>query len=673
MIHRKWLVILIVFWAICLIFKASAEERTLNLKNADIRALISQVAEMTGYNFVVDPRVKGEVTVISSRPMEREEVYQVFLSILSVHGFSAVRTGNVVEVIPESRAKQENIPYADEKGEQGNEVVTRVLQVRNVSAPQLIPILRPLVPQYGHLAAYPTTNVIIISDRASNIARLVNIIERIDTASHEEMEIVPLKHAAASEIVRLLQSLEKQQTMPGMEQTKNTAKFVADERTNSVLLTGETNARTRFKALIAALDIVEKTSGNTQVYYLKYATASDLVPILDGISGNIVTETNEKNPGNIPKKAVVQADEAMNALVISAPPDIQTALQTVIERLDIRRAQVLVEAIIVELQVEKVRDLGVQWALSGGSFPMAGVSFNNSAVKNPNIGQTIDNLLKWQKGTPGGTPDPSIDPTSLGQGGSLMVGRLNNNGFSFAVLARLLSNQTGANLLSTPSLMTLDNVEAQIMVGKNVPFVTGKYPSTGSSNNPEKPFQTIERKDVGVTLKVKPHINESGAITLEIEQEVSSVTEDVKASDVSTNKRSIKTTVLVDNEETIVLGGLIDNTVNETEHKIPLLGDLPLVGNFFKSRSAIRKKSNLMVFLRPTVLRDTEAQKQLSKEKYRFMREVQLGKQKQGVELLPRESVPIMPEFGQSIPPLAPEEFAEIPKKRQRKKVFGGH
>lgn len=672
MMGKKWRYVLAALWTICFVFKALAEERTLNLKNADIRALISQVAEMTGYNFVVDPRVKGEVTVISSRPMEREEIYQVFLSILSVHGFSAVRTGNVVEVIPESRAKQENIPYADEKDKQGNEIVTRVLQVRNVSAPQLIPILRPLIPQYGHLAAYPVTNVIIVSDRASNIARLVNIIERIDTASHEEMEIVPLKHAAASEIVRLLQSLEKQQMTPGMEQTKNTAKFVADERTNSVLLTGEANARKRFKALIASLDIAEKTSGNTQVYYLKYATAPDLVPILDGISGNIVSETNEKNPGNIPKKAVIQADEPTNALVIAAPPDIQTALQTVIERLDIRRAQVLVEAIIVELQVEKVRDLGVQWALSGGSFPMAGASFNNSAVKNPNIGRTIDDLLKWQKGTPGGTPNPSIDP-SLGQGGSLMVGRLNNNGLSFAVLARLLSNQTGANLLSTPSLMTLDNVEAQIMVGKNVPFVTGKYPNTGGSTNPEKPFQTIERKDVGVTLKVKPHINESGAITLEIEQEVSSVTDDVKASDVSTNKRSIKTTILVDNEETIVLGGLIDNTVNESEQKIPLLGDLPFVGNFFKSRSATRKKSNLMVFLRPTVLRDTEAQKQLSREKYRFMREVQLGKQKQGVELFPRESVPLIPEFGQSTQPLAPEEFAEIPKKRQRKKVFGGH
>lgn len=628
---------------------ALAEKRTLNMKDADIRALISQVADVTGYNFIVDPRVKGNVTVVSSRPMDAAEIYQVFLSILRVHGYSAVRTDNVVKIIPESQAKQSDIPADDNyQAKAGDEMVTRVLQVKSATATQLIPILRPLVPQYGHLAAYAPTNVVIISDRASNIERLVNIIRRIDKASTQDIEVIPLRHASAVEVVRLMQNLEKNtgQTDKGSKG----ARMAADERTNSVLLTGEEAARARLKGLILELDTPLEASGNTRVTYLKYAKATDMVPILEGISGTLSEEQTVAG-GEGPDEAVVmiQADEATNALIISAPPDVQRAMQRVIAQLDIRRAQVLVEAVIVEIQDNKIKELGVQWALRDNKGLIGGAQFNN--LSSEAVGNVADRILAFNQEDKVG--EDGFFSKILGVGASLGIGRIDfTDDFSLAVLIRALANRVEANILSTPTLMTLDNVEAEIKVGQKVPFVTGNFTTDvdgGNNNNVGNPFQTIQREDVGITLRVTPFINEGGAITLEIEQEVSDIAQDVVASDIVTNNKTIKTTVLVDDTETIVLGGLIDDKIRETFQKVPILGDLPLIGGLFRSKATTRDRNNLMVFLRPTILRDEQTQRTVSQNKYNALRALQKAEQVKGIQLMPDEQVPLLPHWGETL------------------------
>ncbi len=637
------------FWAITQ-QGVLAEKRTLNMKDADIRALISQVADVTGYNFIVDPRVKGNVTVVSSRPMDAAEIYQVFLSILGVHGYSAVRTNDAIKIIPESQAKQSDIPAGDDyQAEAGDEMVTRVLQVKNATATQLIPILRPLVPQYGHLAAYAPTNVVIISDRASNIERLVNIIRHIDKASTEDIEVITLKHASAAEVVRLMQNLEKAGDQS--EKGSKGARMVADERTNAVLLTGESAARARLKGLILELDTPLESSGNTHVTYLKYAKATDLVPILEGISGTIAEEQTVVGGEGVGEAVVmIQADEATNALIISAPPDVQRALQRVTTQLDIRRAQVLVEAVIVEIQDNKVKELGVQWALRDHNGVIGGAQFNN--LSSQPVGNVVDQIVNFNKNEDVG--DQGFFSSILGVGASLGIGRIKfDDHFSLAVLIRAVANKVEANILSTPTLMTLDNVEAEIKVGQKVPFVTGNFTTNvdGGNNNNEvgNPFQTIQREDVGITLRVTPHINEGGAITLEIEQEVSDIAQNVIASDIVTNNKIIKTTVLVDDTETIVLGGLIDDKIRETFQKVPFLGDLPLIGGLFRSKATTRDRNNLMVFLRPTILRDQQTQKTVSQDKYNALRSLQKAEQAEGVQLMPEEQVPLLPPWGETL------------------------
>ena len=615
-----------------------AETVTLNLNDADIGALISTVSAVTDKNFIVDPRVKGKVTVISSRAMNSDEVYQVFLSILKVHGFAAVPSGEVIKIVPDVNAKQDGIPTVNDRNPgRGDEMVTRVVQVDNVTAAQLVPILRPLIPQQGHLAAYPATNVLIISDRARNVERLVSIIRRIDQVSDSEIEIIPLNHASASEVVRVLTSLNRaagvQSKAPGAAAGGQI--LVADERTNSVLLGGDRASRLRMRALISHLDTPLESGGNTDVVYLHYAVAEDIVSTLMGVGKLEESEARQGKAGTSRNSFDIQADEATNALVITAPPDIMRTLKRVISQLDIRRAQVLVEAIIAEVSEDTARELGVQWIFNGAqdsSGPVGVINFTNS-------GSLISDIVNGAASVIDGGAFPAIVDNAL-----LGFGRTGSNSFNYVGVLNAIASDTNNNILSTPTLVTLDNEEAEIIIGENVPFLTGSFTSTGAGDSATNPFQTIQRQDVGLTLKIKPQINEGDAMRLEIEQEVSSIAPSLAgASDIITNKRSIKTTVMVDDSDMVVLGGLIEETVGEDIQRVPLLGYVPFIGELFTSRTADVTRTNLMVFIHPVILRDSTMTRLYTNSKYNHIRSLQLGADDDGVNLLRNQKHPILP------------------------------
>ncbi len=624
-----------------LLFCASvqADRITLNLNDADINALIKTVSEHTGRNFVVDPRVKGKVTVISAHPMDKDEFYQVFLSILEVHGFSTVPAGEVIKIVPDVKAKQIGIPTgADSQQFPGDQMVTRILQVKNVTASQLVPILRPLIPQQGHLAAYPATNVLIISDRRQNVDRLLKIISRIDQVSDSSIEVVSLRHASAMEVVRIITGLQKNRGKGAAEP----AKLIADERTNSVLISGDATTRLRTRVVIEHLDTPFENEGNARVIYLRYANAKELATVLTGVSDTL-DKSRKKGKGGAPSIPVnIQADEASNALIITAPQNIFNTLQSIIRKLDIRRAQVLVEAIIAEISFDRVKELGVQWIVDGtpgGSGPVGVINLGT-----PSIGSIA--------GAIAADTIPAIP-----SGTTIGIGSFNNNSINFAALIRALETDTSSNILSTPSILTLDNQEAEIVVGQNVPFLTGQYASTGSTTT-VNPFQTIQRQDVGLTLRVTPQINEGNAIQLKISQEVSSVnkTASTGAADIVTNKRTIKTVVMVDDGDTIVLGGLIDENLQQVEEKVPFLGDIPILGVLFRANSTSKVKRNLVVFLRPIIVRDAATHAAVTGDKYNFFRAQQLDMRQQGVDLLPDEAAPLLPDRFNALPQPFDEE-----------------
>lgn len=620
------------------------ETAVLNMENTDIRTLIATVADKTGKNFIVDPRVKGKVTVISHRPVDRDELYQIFLSILEVHGFAAIPGSNAIKIVPDNTAKQSSIPTATRNSPgEGDEIVTRVYHVEYVNAMQMVPILRPLIPQQGHLAAYVSSNVLIISDRAENVNRIISIVRRIDQPSNDQIEIIPLHHASAAELVRIINTLNQQSdsAKPGA-QTKPIV--VADERTNSILLGGDKASRLRLRAIIGHLDTPTEASGNTQVVYLRYADATDLVTVLTNVSTGLSKDA--KKSGTTSTSAAggnsqlnIQADENTNALVITAPPELMRSLLAVIKQLDVRRAQVLVEAVIAEVSSTKVQELGIQFrGAQSGNF---------GATNFSSVGDTINGV--------------SATPSSIGNGLSLGTFTGSTSIFggtvNLGVLLRALGTDDNTNVLSTPSLLTLDNQEAEIVVGQNVPFVTGTQQTTGGLANP---FQTIQRQDVGLTLKVKPQINEGNTIKLDIEQETSSVSNDTSAADIITNKRSIKTTVLVDDANIVVLGGLISENLVEGVQKVPFLGDLPLLGNLFKNSRGQKVKTNLMVFLRPVIVRDAATNTAHAKEKYEYIRGEQTKVKQRGVVQLPDKEAPQLPTLDKFLE--LPPPFDESPK-----------
>jgi len=630
---------------------ALAKSVTLNMKAADINAVISTVAEATGKNFIIDPRVKGKVTIISTKSMNKDQLYQVFLAILDVHGFTAVPAGGgVVKILPDSDAKHSGTP-SDGKGE---EMVTQVVEIKHIAAAQLVPILRPLVPPQGHLAAHAQTNVLIIADRVSNISRLMKIIERIDEPSGSEIEVIQLEHASASEVVRVLTSL--QQKNKKSKAASNAPTLVADERTNSILMGGDKSARLALKGLIAHLDTPSETVGNTHVIYLRYAKAKDLVAVLTGV-GKVKAKAKGKKGKSKATAARrqqnndfnIQADESSNTLVITAAPDIYRSLQAVIRKLDVRRAQVLVEAIIAEIAANKTNELGMQWFVDGsqsGLAPVGATSFGS-----PGLGSVVATSVA--------TDTVSPDAAGLlGSGLSLGVGRFNSDTLNFGGILRALAGTSAANLLSTPNIVTMDNEEAEIFVGREVSVPTGSFTQTSTSSN--NPFTTFKPKQVGIRLKVKPQINEGDAIKLDIDQAVDAITAgDAGTANLVTSQRTIKTSVMVDDGQIIVLGGLIADDENDTVQKVPFLGDIPILGAMFRYKRNVKDKKNLMVFLHPTILRDGAITSQISSSKYTAIREQQIRSRGEDGEAVAKSLAPIMPRVETLIAPIKEQVKAE--------------
>lgn len=615
---------------------------TLNFVDTEIREVASSIGQITGRNFILDPRVKGRVTVVSSQPISIDAVYETFLSVLQVHNFAAVPSGrNMIKIIPSVDARQvagNDLPRSL-KGP-ADDIVTQIVEVQNVEAAQLVPILRPLVPQTGHLAAYPGGNMLIVSDRAANVERLIKIIRRMDQTSDEDIEVVPLEHASASETVRVLSALSQGR---GTEGGRRPATLVADDRTNSILLGGDKAERMRMRALVSHLDTPLESGGNTQVIYLRYANAESLSSILKGH----VTEAAQKDGaaggekgGNGPGKGyadvVILHEPDTNALVVTAPPKVMRTLQTIIEKLDIRRAQVHVEAIIAEIASSNSAELGITWAAGDteGESPAGLTNFPNSGI---GVGQV---------GAAAGGGAQNLGAL-LGQASGLTLGfgRISDGSTSFVGLLRALAGNSTTNILSTPSLTTMDNEEAEIKVGQEVPFLTGSFTNTGANQGNVNPFQTIQRKEVGLSLKLTPQISDADSMVLTIAQEVSSLSQGSQgAVDLVTDKRTINTSVLAESGEIIVLGGLIDERVREGQQRVPILGSIPVLGQLFRYDTSSVEKRNLMVFIKPSILRTQNDAGYYTNEKYRYIRQLQEGRGGSGVLMIPGQKQPMLPD-----------------------------
>jgi general secretion pathway protein D len=644
---------------------------TPNYKDADLSQIIQAVSEVTGKNFIIDPRVNAKVTMLSATPMSPAAFYEAFLAVLQVYGYVAVPAGKVIKIVPNTDLRQmPSIDLPNDVSSTSDEIVTQIITLKNINAGALVPILRPLVPPYGHLAAYPAGNILIISDRASNVSRLVRIIQRMDESGDEPIELIPLRNAGAGEVVKIITSLN---SGAGAEAGGALAKVVADERTNSVILTGERGQRLRLKALIFNMDTPSATGGDIQVRYLRYADAEKLAEKLKGQAtatakaqggpaAQAAAQGAQGGTPNVDASVTIWADIPTNALIITAPPKIMKSLMTVIDKIDIRRAQVHVEAIIVEIDVNKSSNLGVQWLLfgQGSSTVPAGV------INLPGAGTSIVDLAALALSgaavgtssttTPGVTGVPTISSSTVGTGATIGVGRIANTGVSFAALVQALRSDGSSNIISTPSLVTMNNEEAEVKVTQEIPLITGSFANTTASvAGTSSPFQTIQREEVGTILKVTPHINEGNSVQLKIEQEDSSPGAKLTDSaDISTNKRSIKTTVLIEDGGIIVLGGLISDTVTESEDRVPGLGAIPIIGNLFKSRSGSRQKKNLMVFIRPKILRDADATESSSEAAYNEVRQSQRTLNGGHITLLPGQKQPAVPAIPQGIALPAP-------------------
>jgi len=582
---------------------------TLNLKNADIREVVTQISAITGKSFIIDPRVKGNVTVVSNTKMDSDTTYELFLSVLRVHGYAAVPSGNVIRIVQQVLAKQSGNPGDFSDNTSSEELVTQVISVRNTASAELVKILRPLIPQYGHIAGLTSPNALIISDHASNIARLAEIVNRIDVAESSTTEIVQLKEAWVEDMVALLEQLAPEQIGKGAK-GPNKITLVASERTNSIVIKGDPGSISRVVALIQQLDIPANRAGTIQVVRLAHSDAAELATILKEL-------ISQNGKGDKPGQDIatsIQADEALNALVIKADPSTMAELKDIIAKLDVRRLQVLIEAVIVEVTTTFNRKLGTEFSVvdAGSNVPLI-------STTNTNISNLVNSIATAAAG--GATALPSLDSNVVG------AGRLSETGSNFALLISALATNNNVDLLSTPSITTMDNEEAKIFVGQNVPFRTGS--TTTGSNGTTNPFTTIQRQEVGLTLDVTPHVHDGSLIRLEISQEVSEVVENQNigsagSADLITSTSTIDTTVLADNNEIIILGGLIRNNTTGTENKVPFLGDIPVLGRLFKSTTTGTEKKNLMIFLRPTVLNSVEKVKEVTARKYSGVWEVEI-------------------------------------------------
>ena len=589
-----------------------------NFQDADVKAVIKTISQITGKNFILDPRVKGKISIISAKPVSKTAAYQIFLSAIKAQGFTtAVVNRNTMKIIPVGEGKQNAALPGQDFSRGGEQMISQVIVIQHGTATQLVPLLRPLMAPTSQLSAYAPANALIITDYADNLVRILKLVAEIDQPISTDVTIIELEHASALDMADLIGRLTS--SRPGgvgaakIAAAGSRTSIVPDLRTNSLLVRSDNPGRVaQIKTLVAKLDVPAKTDGNTRVIYLRNADATKLAEILRGLLEASVRQTKRSAKGaaaSTARKSLIQADEATNALIISASDAVYNNLRGVIDKLDTRRAQVFVEALIIEISSENITDLGFQWA--GGKNVgegVVGAVTNFSGPNNPSIiGAALDRGASLAGA--GGLSVAFIGPEIELSNGRVVHG--------LGGLARALEEQGKGNILSTPNLLTLDNAEAKIVVGQNVPFITGSTTSaaTGAGN----PFQTIERKDVGLTLKIKPQINEGGTIKLEIMSEVSSVLPTSGASDIITNKRTIETTVVVDDGATIVLGGLIEDSTTESIQQVPLLGRIPLIGWLFKYRHKEKRKTNLMVFLRPTIIRNPTESLSITRDRYDYV------------------------------------------------------
>ncbi|MCU4338802.1 type II secretion system secretin GspD [Acinetobacter dispersus] len=646
-----------------------AQTWKINLRDADLTAFINEVADITGKNFAVDPRVRGNVTVISNKPLNKDEVYDLFLGVLNVNGVVALPSGNTVKLVPDSNAKNSGIPYDARSRAGGDQIVTRVIWLQNTNPNDLIPALRPLMPQFAHLAAVAGTNALIVSDRATNIYQLESIVRNLDGTGQNDIEAISLQSSQAEEVIGLLETMSA--TGASKDFIGSRVRIIADNRTNRILIKGDPDSRKRLRQMVEMLDVPSADRlGGLKVFRLKYASAKNLAEILQGLvtgqsasssssssnsnnrsssSNNLISNNQNSssstgssvstpsinlngNSNNSQNLAITSfngagisiiADPTQNALVVKADPQLMREVEAAIQQLDIRRQQVLIEAAIIEVSGDDADQLGIQWALGDLSSGVGLLSFSN-------VGASLASIAAgYATGGASGAAAAIAGDANKGNGATLGLGNFENSRKAYGALIQALKTNTKSNFLSTPSIVTMDNEEAYIVVGQNVPFVTGSV-STGTSGT-VNPYTTVERKDVGVTLKVVPHIGENGTVRLEVEQEVSDVQNNKgQATDLVTNKRAIKTAVLAEHGQTVVLGGLIADNTSLSRQGVPGLSSIPYLGRLFRADARSNIKRNLLVFIHPTIVGDADDVRRLSQQRYNQLYSLQLSMDKNG-------------------------------------------
>ena len=647
----------------------AANQATLNFVGADIESVVRAIGHFTGNTFVIDPRVRGMVNLVSEKPVTKAQAFDMLSSVLRLQGFSVVRTATYVKVVPEADAKLQASPV--QTGQvRGDQMATQIFRLSHESAAGLVTVLRPLISPNNTIAADPTNNTLVITDYADNLKRLSRIIASLDTPAVAEMEVIKLEHAIAMDLAVTASRLLDQGSTPGVADTGRVM-LLADARTNSVIIRAPTEAKGKLaRTLIAKLDQPTTLPGNVHVVYLRNAEASKLAQVLRAVvageSGTLSTGQAQTvapppvvQPGGGPPAAAsspapqqgplpsggaagfIQADTTTNTLIITANERVYRNLRAIIDQLDARRAQVYVESLIVEVSADKAAELGIQWAGvsgDGGSNYRVGVLTGFSSEGNNLISQAASVL---------GTNKTPLPP---GNGLTAALFRQRDGALGLGLLARALEKNVKANILSMPNLLTLDNEEARIIVGQNVPFITGQFTTAASAGAAGvNPFQTIERRDIGLSLRVRPQISEGGTVKMAIYQETSSIQQST-TSGLITSKRSIETNVLVDDGQIIVLGGLIEDTVNDTVEKVPGLGDIPFLGYLFRYQSKRRGKTNLMVFLRPIVVRNEVQSVALASDRYDYLRGSQRAIQPEPNALLPRTDSPMLPPLNDGRP-----------------------
>tara|TARA_Y100001956_G_scaffold53271_1_gene51962 strand:- start:77 stop:2143 length:2067 start_codon:yes stop_codon:yes gene_type:complete len=656
----------------------SAVEYAANFKGTDINEFINIVGKNLNKTIIIDPNVRGNINVRSYELMDEELYYQFFLNVLEVYGYAVIEMDSgILKILRSSDGKKSNVPLvSDNTSTDGDTLVTRVIRVKNVSVQELGPLIRQFSDQKdgGHVTNFSSANVMMLTGHAASVNRLVDIIKSVDQAGDTLVEIIELKHATADDVVKVVESIYKSSGKNSIPDFL-IPKVVADNRTNSVIVSGEGQARSRAVDLVKRLDGELKSQGNTQVFYLDYAKAEDLVKVLQGVSKTLQEEAqggnNKGRSRNNKNETSIEAHPDSNSLVITAQPDTMRSLASVIKKLDIRRAQVLVEAIVVEVLEGDGINLGLQWISeqggmlqfnNGSNVPVGSLAVAAEQARDKTIKKTITGTENGNTTPYEETQEGDLGPLAALLGGvnGLAAGIIKND---WGAIIQAISTDTKSNILATPSVTTMDNEEASMIVGQEVPIITG---STTSGNN-SNPFQTVDRQEVGIKLKVTPQINDGTAVQLTIEQEVSSVS-GATAVDIAVNKRAINTTVIADDGGMVILGGLIDEDVQESVSKVPLLGDIPILGHLFKSTSTTKRKRNLLVFIRPTILRDSRSMNELSHSKYNFIRGEQNKQREDGIDLMPFEDSPVLPEWNDALTlPPTYEQYLKEQNKKERK------